>query len=358
MLELKGVSRSWGDFCLRDVSFHISAGEFFVLLGPSGAGKSLLVELIAGFHRPERGSVRIAERDVTWLPPEQRSVGFVCQDPLLFAHQSVGRNIAYGPRARGLSRAEARKRVEEVTSLLGLESLLERNPEDLSGGEKRRVSLARALAVDPDLLLLDEPFTWLDAPVRREMQEEMKALQQRTGVTVLHVTHDRTEAVALAKRMAVMRDGRIQQVGSDLAVFEQPNSHFVAEFTGGRNIYTGRARQKDDVTEFASGDLKLVSTVRMTGPCRAVVRPENIIVSPEPVATSARNQLPAVVESVNRRGDVFEVAGKVGDRRMSCVVTPLSVEQLELEPGREVYFSFKAGNLHLFCSDSELEQTQ
>lgn len=355
MLELRDISRSWGTFHLRGVSFRVADGEYFVLLGPSGAGKSLLVELIAGFHRPESGSVRIAGRDVTRLPPEDRSVGFVCQDPLLFPHRSVSQNIAYGPRVRGLSRSETRKRVEEIASMLGLGGLLGRNPEDLSGGERRRVSLARALAVEPKLLLLDEPFTWLDAPVRRELQEEMKALQKRTGVTVLHVTHDRAEAVALAERMAVMRDGRIQQVGEDLAVFQKPISHFVAEFTGGTNIYEGRASRDGDVTEFESGPLKLVSTCRRSGPCRAVVRPENIIISRESVATSARNRVPARVESVTRRGDLFEVSGRVHGRLMRCVVTPRSVETLDLKPGRQVYFCFKAGSLHLFESGSHLE---
>jgi len=356
MLKLDDVSRRWGAFKLQGINLTVSKGEFFVLLGPSGAGKSLLLELIAGFHRPDSGKIHINGMDVTAQPPEKRNIGFVFQDQMLFPHMTARENVAYGLRVRGIREPAAGERLQRLAEMLRLEGLMHRPVNDLSGGEKQRVSLARALAARPDLLLLDEPFSSLDPPVKEKLWGELKRLHGQTSITALHVTHDRAEALALGQRIGVILDGRIRQVGADYGVFQRPNSYAVAEFTGGTNIYAGEAWSNGAITTFVSGSLRLVTTCRLERPgtcCRALIRPESIVVSRRPVRTSARNQICGSVESVTRRGEVFEVTGRFGDRLMSCLVTPQSVEELRIGPGSQVYFSIKASSIHLFADGSD-----
>ena len=353
MLRIENLGKSWGTFKLRAINLDVPQGEFFVLLGPSGAGKSLLLELVAGFHRPDCGRIYISGTDVTALPPERRNVGFVHQDHMLFPHKSVRLNIAYGLESRRVEKAAARDRVDALASELHLEPLMDRSIGGLSGGEKQRVSLARALVVQPALLLLDEPFSSLDPPVRQRLWDALKGIQRHTATTTLLVTHDRAEALALGGRIGIIAAGHIEQTGADLSVFEMPNSHFVAHFTGGTNIYAGRSFGNGALTTFTSGALTLISTYNLNGTCKALVRPENIIVSRAPTRTSARNQLRGRVQSVTRRGQLFEVVGRFDEHLMTCIVTPQSVEELRIAPGAEVYFSFKAGSVHLFEGESE-----
>ena len=197
MLRLDRVSRQWGEFAHRTVSFEVAEGEFFVLLGPSGAGKSLLLELIAGFARPDHGRIFVKGRDVTDIAPERRNIGLVYQDLMLFPHMNVRQNIAYGPRARGLDSAIIEKRVAALAEMLHIGEYLDRPATSLSAGQRQRAALARALATEPDVLLLDEPFSSLDPPLQMSLWKELTALHRRTGVTILHVTHDRSEAIAL-----------------------------------------------------------------------------------------------------------------------------------------------------------------
>jgi molybdate/tungstate transport system ATP-binding protein len=363
MLKIEDVTRRWSpSFALRNVNLHIGRGEFFVLLGPSGAGKTLLLELIAGFHRINSGRIHIGRRDVTALPPEKRNVGFVYQDQMLFPHKTVRQNIAYGLNVRGADRDTVAASVERLARMLHVDAILDHPSTQLSIGQKQRVCLARALAIEPDLLLLDEPFSALDAPLKKTLCLELKRLHGEMGLTALHVTHDRAEAQMLGQRIGVIQNGRIQQVGVERSVFDTPDTHFVAEFTGGTNIYTGHAREAGDLVEFTNGPLTLVTTHRLTGPCKALVRPENIIISREPIHTSARNQIAGTVESVARHGDLCDVTLQVGDAapdpsepgadRITCVITPLSVQELGIEPGVQAFFSFKVGSVHLFQEET------
>ncbi len=347
MLSVEGVSKSWGTFRLQAVNLHVLRGEFFVLLGPSGAGKSLLLELIAGFHVPDSGRICVNGVDVTALPPEKRNVGLVCQDDMLFPHKSVRQNVIYGLQVHRVGKLLTAQRLDALAALLHLERLLDRPVAALSGGEKQRVCLARALATGPDLLLLDEPFSSLDPPVKLQLWEDLRDLHRQSAMTILAVTHDRVEARALGERIAVMQRGRIEQAGAAPSVFERPDTGFVAYFTGGKNIYRGTARSSGSLAVFTAGTLSLLTTSEVRGECEALVRPENIIVSREPVRTSARNQLAVTVQSVTRRGDLFEVTASFREHLMTCIVTPLSVEELAIAPGAQVYFSFKAGSVHL-----------
>ena len=347
MRELRGVSKHWEGFGLRDISLHVPRGEYFVLLGPSGAGKSLLLELIAGFHAPDAGRVMLDGRDVTGLPPERRGIGFVYQDSMLFPHRTPRQNIAYGPLVRRQPAAQVDETVARLAQMLHISPVLDRDPSELSGGEKQRVAIARALAVEPQLLLMDEPLGALDPLTQAKLRAELRRLHAQAGLTVLHVTHDQAEARELGRRIGVLDAGRLVQVGEAADVFERPGSAFVAEFTGGGNIYEGHAALQDGVTIFRTGPVELVSTSQVEGPARGVVRPENILISTEPVKTSARNQLAGRVASVERRGRVYAVTGDFGGLEMTSMITEQSLIELGIGPGGPVYFSFKAHNLHL-----------
>lgn len=355
MLTLDNISKSWGSFGHREIDLSVSAGEFFVLLGPSGAGKSLLLELVAGFHRPDSGRILIAGRDVTALPPEKRNVGLVHQEQMLFPHMTVRQNMTYGLKVRGIRGPAAADRIARLASMFRLEPLMERAATALSVGQQQRVALARALATEPDLLLLDEPFSSLDPPLRKHLWDELKDLHGLTGMTILHVTHDRDEARALGERIGIIREGSLQQVASGAGVFERPANRFVAEFTGGWNIYLGEARRNGAFCEFRSGSLELVAAGTLDGPCQAMVRPGNIIVSREP--GSAYNRLAGTVESVSPRGDVYDVTAQFGDRRMTSMVTRRVAEELQLKAGASVHFSFDPGSVHLFNHDLAAEQS-
>ncbi len=230
-IELLDLEQRFGAFSVS-LSLRAAAGEYLCILGPSGSGKSLLLGLVAGLHPVARGRVQLEGRDVTREPPERRGVGFVFQRVSLFPHLSVAENIEFGLRARGSDREERRQRREELVKDLRLGSLLERPVTALSGGEAQRVAIARALAPRPRTLLLDEPLSLVDHNARLELQQELRRIHAATGVTVLHVTHNRDEARALGQRCAIMLGGRIVQLGSAEAVFSQPRCVFVAHFLG------------------------------------------------------------------------------------------------------------------------------
>ncbi len=237
LLALQHITRHYGATpAVQDLSVTLAAGETLALLGPSGCGKSTLLRVAAGLERPDAGRVVLRGQDVTRWPPERRRTALVFQDYALFPHLTVLENAAYGPRARGLDRQEARARAHEALALVGLDALSARRPEALSGGQQQRVALARALATRPDLLLLDEPLSNLDEQLRAELRAELAALFARLSVAVLLVTHDQREALALAGRVALMRAGRLVQVGSAAEVFARPADAWAAAFLGHRNL--------------------------------------------------------------------------------------------------------------------------
>jgi putative spermidine/putrescine transport system ATP-binding protein len=254
------VSRHYGDVRAVDrVTLELEDGEFFSLLGPSGSGKTTCLRLIAGFEKPTAGRVELLGRDVTDVPPYERDVHTVFQDYALFPHLTVAGNVAYGPRLRGLRGTELEARVEEALALVRLPGLGARKPAQLSGGQRQRVALARALINRPRVLLLDEPLGALDLKLRQEMQVELKTLQRELGITFVFVTHDQEEALAMSDRLAVFQRGRVEQIGTPAAIYEQPRTAFVADFVGISNLLTGEL------------------AVRLTGTARPfTVRPEKI----------------------------------------------------------------------------------
>ncbi|HET6519579.1 MAG TPA: ABC transporter ATP-binding protein, partial [Geminicoccaceae bacterium] len=221
---------------LRGVSLEVAPGEFVALLGSSGCGKTTLLRAVAGFVAARAGRILVAGRDITGLPPERRGMAMVFQSYALWPHMTVAQNIAYGLRLRGMARGARRARVDEVLRLLGLEGFGERPVTQLSGGQRQRVALGRALAVSPPILLLDEPLSNLDARIRQTVRHEIKALQHQLGITTIHVTHDREEAMVMADRIAIMAAGRIVQLGAPEEMYNRPASPFVAAFMGADNV--------------------------------------------------------------------------------------------------------------------------
>lgn len=256
-LSVDGIRVSYGDLeVLSGISLEVQAGSFVALLGSSGCGKTTLLRVVSGFVTPNVGRVRLAGKDITDVPPEKRNTAMVFQSYALWPHMTVFQNMAYGLKLRGRSRSEITAKINDLLALLHLERLGPRNVTQLSGGQRQRVALGRALAVDPDVLLLDEPLSNLDARIRAELRGEIRAVQSRLGITAIHVTHDREEAMVLADRIVVLDNGRIQQVGTPEEVYHRPASPFVASFMGADNVIRLAVRRNGashiDVT-FADG---------------------------------------------------------------------------------------------------------
>jgi putative spermidine/putrescine transport system ATP-binding protein len=218
------------------LDLEVQRGEFFTMLGPSGSGKTTTLRMIAGFEEPDAGSVELGGKDVTGVPPYDRSVNTVFQDYALFPHMTVGENVAYGLRVKGIGKGERRRRASEALATVRLPGYETRKPNQLSGGQQQRVALARAIVNEPRVLLLDEPLGALDLKLREQMQVELKTIQQKVGITFIYVTHDQEEALTMSNRIAVFNDGRIQQVGTPTEIYERPDNAFVAGFVGVSNL--------------------------------------------------------------------------------------------------------------------------
>ena len=240
ILTLAGIHKRFGQTeVLRGLDLTVEPGEFLTLLGPSGCGKTTTLRIIAGLEAPTEGRVFLDGRDVTEEPPENRPVNTVFQNYALFPHMNVEANIGYGLRARGAKRGEIHRRVEEMLRLVRLEGYGRRMPDSLSGGQRQRVAIARSVVLSPKLLLLDEPLGALDLQLRRQMQEELKALQERLGIAFLYITHDQEEALNMSDRVAVMREGRFEQIDTPSGIYERPRTRFAAAFIGQTNLPEG-----------------------------------------------------------------------------------------------------------------------
>lgn len=279
LLELRGISKRFGDvIAARQLDLTVRRGEFFTFLGPSGSGKSTLLRIIAGLERPDDGRVVIDGKDVTSVPPWDRGLGMVFQQYAVFPHMTVAQNVAYGLRVRNVPPEVRRQRVAELLALVGLKGKEEANVAVLSGGEQQRVALARSLAVHPKLLLLDEPLGALDEKIRRDMQTELKHIQQQTGTTFIYVTHDQEEALTMSDRIAVLHEGHLVQCDLPEVLFRRPRTRFVASFFRGSNVLEAM------VEEVKHGRLVL----RLAGKRVIVPQPVGRQVTTGPVAVAIR----------------------------------------------------------------------
>jgi thiamine transport system ATP-binding protein len=254
-VRLSGVEKRYGDTrALGPVDLDIEDGEFFTLVGPSGCGKTTTLRLVAGFEEPTTGEVTIGDRSMAGVPPERRDVGVVPQQYALFPHMDVRENVRYPLKFRDPPGGDADARVAELLDLVGLSGLGDRDPEDLSGGQRQRVALARALAPSPELLLLDEPMSALDARLRERLRREVRRIQRELGVTTVYVTHDQEEALAVSDRVAVMNDGYVEQVGTPREVYDAPVTRFTAAFVGENNLFDGQVVERVAASTPAAAD--------------------------------------------------------------------------------------------------------
>jgi iron(III) transport system ATP-binding protein len=337
-IELSGIRVRYGrNAVLRDVSLAIEPGELFALLGPSGSGKSTLLRLIAGFVSADAGEVRIAGAEVSKVPPWQRTVGMVFQNYALWPHMTVRENVAFGLEERRLPPAVVAEKVRAALGLVNLLEYAERRPSQLSGGQQQRVALARTVAVEPKVLLLDEPLSNLDAKLRVRMREELRALQRTLGITTVFVTHDQEEAMTVADRIAVMDQGVIQQVGTAMQIFDDPANRFVAGFVGSINLLPG--------------DSALVARLGLppAGAADVVIRPHTIAVARAP-ADAARVWLAGKVAEREFLGAFVRYTVEVGEHRLAAE-EPHRIGRESHRPGDPVHVGIDPAQVRRLAGD-------
>ena len=339
-LELRGVSKSFGvTEVVRDVSLRVENGELLTLLGASGCGKTTILRIMAGFERPNRGEVLISGQDVTKLPPYRRKIGMVFQSLALFPHLDVNANVAFGLSVQKASSIDRKKKVDTVLQMVGLEGLGPRSINQLSGGQRQRVALARSLVTQPDVLLLDEPFSALDLKLRRQMQSELKAIQKSTGATFVFVTHDQDEALSLSDRIAVIRDGKIEQLDNAKDIYLKPASTFVGMALGEVNVFPVRKVGSSYRVETLSVELPICSSVNCDS-AFAIVRPEHVLVRPAgPVDIRAR----ASIIERNFAGAMTSYVLKCGGLNLMAR-NPFVVSRDLPNPGEDVEIGWQSEN--------------
>jgi len=352
MLTLESLSAHVGDFRIREISLEVRDREYFIIIGPTGAGKTVLLETIAGIHQPDAGRMLLDGTDITALEPRLRNIGMVYQDYMLFPHLTVEKNIAFGLRQKGIAVQERRAAVNETSRVLGISHLLGRYPETLSGGEQQRAALARALVMEPRVLLLDEPMSALDSGTRARISRELLAICKETQTTVIQITHHFEEVHALADRIAIMQDGMIVQSGTPSDVFLHPANVFAAEFLCIGNQIPGMAVPEGRLARVGTGGQSFYAVSDIAGPVIATLHPEDIIVSREPFVSSARNCLPGTVTELVPAGSTVRVILDAGFL-LTAVLTRESCRDLALEQGSRVYATFKASAVHLIAAAHE-----
>lgn len=347
MINLYNVSKCIGNFSLSNINLCIADNEYFVILGPTGSGKTVLLEIISGMHKPDEGQIWINERNVTREYPEQRHIGFVYQDYMLFPHLNVQDNIIFGLKLKKISQTIIKQKLEKMSELLNIQALLKRYPSTLSGGEKQRAAIARALVTEPDVLLLDEPLSALDPQTKEILQQELKVIHKEIKTTTLHITHDFNEALNLADRIGIMHKGSIIQVGSPKEVFIKPQSQFVAEFVGMKNIYNGEIIN-DETGQYVQIDSVCIRVVSdLKGSVRVAIRPEDIIISTSRFLSSAQNMLSAHVVDIIPHGSFVKVIMDAGIT-ITALITRRSLDELNLKQGQSVWAAFKTTAVHVF----------
>ncbi len=346
-IQLEKLNKRFGAaMALRDFSLSIEPGEFLVLLGPSGCGKTTCLRAVAGLEKVDSGQILLDDIDVTETEPRDRDMAMVFQSYALYPHLSVFENIAFPLRVRKLAPSYVQKHVRQAAERLGLAALLERRPRELSGGQRQRVALARAIVRQPNAFLFDEPLSNLDAKLRVGMRAELKRLQHDLGITSLYVTHDQAEAMTLGRRLAVMKDGVLEQVGAPDEIYSRPSSLFVAGFLGSPSMNFFPGRVDGAARTFVSGEVALALTpeqLARLGAAAAVtlgVRPENVDLAPEP----RDGWLAGRVYVSEAMGNENLVVVRLGEHQVSCRTAP----EMQLDFESPVWLQFRPDRLHFF----------
>jgi len=365
IVELRNVTKHYGAHrALADFNLAVRRGEFLTLLGPSGSGKTTLLRLVAGFEQPQTGEILIEGQDASSLPPYRRNVNTVFQHYALFPHLSVFRNVAFGLEQKKLAKEEIQRRVRKVLELVDLPGREDRYPNQLSGGEKQRVALARALVLEPSVLLLDEPLGALDQKLRREMQVELRRLRERLGITFIFVTHDQEEALVMSDRIAIINQGRVEQVGPGEEIYERPRTPFTAEFMGVENFFEASCvshSTQGTGFETASG-LRLWAansdSLPLSAPARLAVRSEAVrltLGSPGPAEGALNVVVGVVVEAIfeggSRRWTVRIPSGECLTARGAIAANSFPLERTA--PGTKVYLSWEPDKSLVFPLDGQ-----
>jgi len=348
VIAVKKITCRLGNFQLHPVDLDLKEGDYWILLGPTGSGKSVLLSLIAGLIRPDGGWVIKDGRDITRVVPEKRRFSMMVQDFALFPHLTVFENIAFPLRVRHRPGNEIIRAVRTIASRMGVSHLLKRGLEGLSGGEKQRVALSRALVVLPDLLLLDEPLSALDQITKRELIEELRVLHREYGIPVLHVTHDFEEGVTLGNRMAVIAQGKIIQKGTPEQLSLQPATPLIAAFVGIRNIYKGTVEKREGIFIFRKGNMTFEIPLGRLGKGTVAIPSEDIVLSLTPVMSSARNTLKGVVQELRSRPPLVDVLLEVEGFPLTATVTRETVGKMQLRPGLSLLATFKVASVKVF----------
>jgi putative spermidine/putrescine transport system ATP-binding protein len=341
-LQLLGLRKQFGQLTAIDgVSLDVAAGEFLTLLGSSGSGKSTTLMSVAGFVQPSAGQVLINDIDQTHTPPYRRDIGIVFQHYALFPHMTVEKNVAFPLTLRKLGRAEIKERVAKVLELVRLKGFGDRRPDELSGGQQQRVALARALVYEPSILLLDEPLGALDKNLREEMQFEIRRIQQTLGITTIAVTHDQQEAIMMSDRIAVMRAGRIEQIGSPTEIYERPATRFVAQFMGASNFLRGSVADVGAPLQVRLGSGETVPIARCASlPEMTVGTQVDIVIRPERLRLAVRDHgtgttLPARIGAIQYAGDAWRLS-LVLDSGEALLALCVNVGELDARVGERV----------------------
>ncbi len=337
LIDLKDISKEFdGTTVLSDINLYIRKKEFVTLLGPSGCGKTTTLRIIGGFEYPTTGTVFFEGKDITGLPPYKRRVNTVFQKYALFPHLNVQDNIAFGLKIKKMSRKEIGMKVDRMLELVNLKGYGKRGVDQLSGGQQQRIAIARALVNEPEVLLLDEPLGALDLKLRKEMQLELKSMQQQLGITFIYVTHDQEEALTMSDTIVVMRDGHILQIGDPKRIYDEPANAFVANFIGESNILRGTMLE-DELVNFCGFDFPCVdSGFGENVPVDVVVRPEDIMIVGEDIG-----QISGVVQSVLFKGVHYEMMIDTGD-------TVFKVHSTIMQPqGSRVGLNIVPYNIHI-----------
>lgn len=345
-LELKEIKKSFteGEAVLDNISLEISKGEFITLLGSSGCGKTTTLRIIAGLEQPDAGSVWLDGREVTGLEPNQRDVNTVFQNYALFPHMNVAENIGYGLKLKKVPKSEIRKKVSQMLELVQLEGYEKRKPSELSGGQKQRVAIARALVNNPKVLLLDEPLGALDLQLRRAMQIELKHLQKKLGITFIYITHDQEEAINMSDRIAVMKDGRIEQIGTPDEIYNHPKTSYVATFVGNANILHGiveSAENENVVIDLGCGKISAESGMDKDSAKLQPGEPVTLAVRSENIRLHDRDTkgLPATVLEKTFAGGQLRVTLQLQDH--TVLTASRYGINTEVKEGQQIFCSFR-----------------
>ena len=339
-VQIISLVKKFGDVAAVDgINLEMPSGEFFSMLGPSGCGKTTTLRMIAGFEQPTDGQILLDGVDMQYTPPHKRNVNTVFQNYALFPHLNVQDNVAFGLKRQRTSKGELKSRVAEALELVQLTGFEKRKPGQMSGGQQQRVALARALVLKPAVLLLDEPLGALDAKLRKQLQVELKTLQQQVGITFVYVTHDQEEALTMSDRIAVMNKGKVEQVAPPQEMYEEPATTFVADFLGVSNLMDAEAhgKQADGNCKLNVGDFEMLAahgTTEVTGPTRIVIRPERMRL--EAHGTTGPNRIPGMIERPVYLGNAVQLLVRLANGDLVQALVPNAGEEIPFRQGDAV----------------------